>query len=665
MLENAQVGLNHMLYFSCSAANTLKSVVGGTEGSKTQEAKGRTKEWLQAASQKCLPLIEKLHKLIGSKHAIIRKELSALCCALLTHCQRNMAPCVPSLLQISLGLGDEQPSFVLDDNALEIVENLFIEHLVKLPRIFYTGDEDEQTANTAQLHGSVSALCKSDRIRITLANEAALRSLASALLSAVELDLTSKLLEGKYTVFELGEDVTGAIVNLQNNTPWKVYRNLRNEAIITTIAKICQLLGDSPTASTFLIDFLLKGLHSNASNCNEVLVLLQLVLKSQHSCGAHCEMVIEELLVDSRWTLSTTVIESDRRNDSAPSKWFEDRTEGLYESAISMRISDDGYRDVEQMNEVITLNDVKFNILHTALVMETLGLCATKMKERFQPFLLRSLSYLLEKSASRHNTIQMSAVLALDHLKKAFELNSIADLITNNADYITFSINSAMKCADRCPAALDILKVVLHYCSLESMPHLENIIATVLHEGARTIQSSNRLSFIELFRMVLMAVRRTLGATTAPNRPIVEVGTEKTSGRNWMEMLYAIEAHSEQMAEDAVETGDEDVAEADPEQKTPKPALVEQTDKIMKRCVRSLASTNREEKIATFETLCIGLDILRPYDDLLLPMVHLIWGPFTQQCFRDKSPIVLRRCISLLSRLATYAQDFIYKRFVT
>lgn len=656
--------------FLCFVALTLKSA---STSSKLQQvdAKQRSEEWLQAASKKCLPLIEKLHKLIGSKHSNVRKELSTFCCGLLHHCQQNMASCIPSLLEICLGLNDEQQAFILDENALEIVENLFVEHLLKLPRIFYTGDEDDQLANTAKFLGFVTALCKSNRIRITLANECTLRSLVSALLCAIELELSPKLHEEDQTVYKIGEDVTETIANLQNNTPWKTYRNIRNEKMITVIEKICHYLGNSTTASTFLIDFLLKSLHGNSSSCNEVLVLLQLILKGSDRCQTHCELVIEELLEEARWNLSTTVFEPDRRNDTADTKWFEDRTEGLYESAISMRITDSGHQTIERRDDTITLNDVKFNILHTCLVIETLGICSLRMNERFQPFLLRSLRCLLEKSASKHYMIQMSAVSALNNLKTAFKLNSIADLITKNSDYITFSINSSMKCTDRCPAALNILKVVLHYCSLESMPHLENIIVTVLREGAKTNQSQNNLSFIELFRVILLAVRRTLDENLTQSQLDTDSSAEKKSVRNWIEMLNVIDENDVAMADVAVEEnanheddGDNVIEDVDLEKIKPKPALVEQTDKIMKRCVRNLSSTNREEKISTIETLCIGLDIVSRYEDILLPMVHLIWEPFQQQCMRDKSPIILRQCICLLTKLAGYARDFIYKRFV-
>lgn len=640
----------------------MKSAITANQSQQTNENQ-RNEEWLQAASHKCLPSIGKLHKLVGSKHANVRKELSTFSSELLRHCQQNMAPCVPLLLQINLGLSDEQQPLDLDDNALEIVENLFLEHLTKLPRVFYTGDEDDQLASTAEFYGFVSAL--SDRIRITLANESTLRSLVSALLCAVELELTSDLIGGDQTVYEIGEDVSETIASLQNNTPWKTYRNIRNAKLIASIEKICRLLGDSLTASAFVVDFLLNLLHSNASSCNEALILLQFMVKASDKCRSYCESIIDELLTEERWTLSTKAFEPARHDETALSRWFEDRTEGLYESAISMRISDIGHQAVEPCHETITLNDVKFNVLHMCLVIETLGLCSLKLNTQFQPFLLHSLRCLLEKSATKHYMIQMSAVLALNNLKTAFDLSSIADLIAGNADYITFSINSAMKCAERCPAALRILKVVLHYCSLDSMPHLETIIATVLDEAARTHQSRYNLSFIELFRMILLAIRRTRCEIAEQSPSAIDLSTTIKPDRNWVQMYNAIVCYDEESPEMEEEVNDNNDDEgSDPDRELPKPAFLEQTEKTMKRCVRNLASKNREEKVATFETLCIGLDIICRFEDVLLPMVHLIWEPFTQQCMRDKSPIVLRRCVCLLTKLAEYARDFIYKRFV-
>lgn len=49
-------------------------------------------------------------------------------------------------------------------------------------------------------------------------------------------------------------------------------------------------------------------------------------------------------------------------------------------------------------SETITISDVKFNVLHMCLVLETIGLYAEYLGERYQPFLIKSMHRILEKS---------------------------------------------------------------------------------------------------------------------------------------------------------------------------------------------------------------------------------------------------------------------------
>ena len=83
---------------------------------------------------------------------------------------------------------------------------------------------------------------------------------------------------------------------------------------------------------------------------------------------------------------------------------FEDHTEGLYESAISIRCTDVRYNDdkvTEQSQaeiDLITINDAKFNVLHICLVLETVGMLAETIKLDFRSFVLKSLSRVLEKA---------------------------------------------------------------------------------------------------------------------------------------------------------------------------------------------------------------------------------------------------------------------------
>lgn len=564
---------------------------------------------------------------------------------------------------------------------IDIAENLLLKQFIILPRAIYTGDEDDQMSNLSQLLGLISLLCKMNRIRITLTNEKALQSLVTILLSSLELDRTQKLLEGnQQSIYEISESNAIAVESLpllQNNTPWKVYKNIRNVKLISKIEEICKLLSNQQPYNVFIYDRLLKLLRKNSANCNEVLVLFQLLLSNNMDRSIQ-NNVIDELLDDCRWTLATEANENIQKTDFGESDWYEDRTEGLYESSVSIRMSDIKFQQHSELPcpEAITINDVKFNILHICLVMETLGLYALELKEKFQPFLLQSLHRLLEKSLNKHYMIQISAMLALNRIKTAFGLNSVADLLLYNADYITYSINVSLKKAENSKTAITILSCVLQYCSLESMPHLENIIATVLEESGKVNQSINMLSFMELFRMILLAIRSKMDPENISTESNSQEGTENSNVTaisnnhcNWLRMLAETSNESEledETINELIDTedleGDAASGEDESDEKKPKSILIDYTTKIMKRCIRNLSSKNREEKIIVLETLSIGLDIIKDLEDELLPLVHLIWEPFINQCIRDKNPVILRRCIQLLVKLAKYAKDFIYKR---
>lgn len=639
-----------------------------------QQAKSvrRTKEWLVAASRELLPQIEKLQKVTSSQDGGIRSELKVFCETILRRCQRNMPSCTSTLLQTRIALDVEgalsEHKMLFDDDLLDIVEELFIAALTKMPRMMCTGDEDEQIAVGNEIYGLIAVLERFDRLKIVLSNERIIRILTSALISAVELELHNSLFDGNIRIYEIGGIIAAETIDdLRSKTPWKRFRNIRSGDFVQTLEAICRLIGGSGDAGEFLIEELLRSLHINTMQCNEVLVLLQMTMKSTNISRSAGTSVIEELLREMRWELSTETTVA-RQQQDIPSEWFEDRTEGLYESAIAVRFTD--LRPTESNREsTITLGDVKFNILHMCLTMEALGICAENAREEFRSFLLFSLHRILEKAASKYQVIQMAAVLTLNSIRNALGLTSIADLIIQNADYITHSIAVSLKHSDRSETALDILRVVLHYCSLESIPHLENIITTVLHENSRQHQAASTLSFLKVFSMILKAVLKSIGQNTKeePSSAAETDPSEDKKGAKWLSFL-----DDDAMLDDDLidETMEKDLEEREnrnegEEMKLPLPPLVEQTVSILHRCIHSLSSVDRDQKIVALEAINVGLDILRPHEDELLQIVHLIWTPFVQQCIRDKSAVTLRRCVALLSRMAKYAKRFIYKRCET
>lgn len=604
-------------------------------------------------------------------------------------CFRHLSSCVPVLLEINISLANkhgERSKFVYNDCIIDIAEELFIAQLIHLPRIIYTGDEDEQISNMLQLRGLVVMLCETQRLKITLANESSLGNFVAILLSIVELERSAKLLEENISIFDINDktpETINSLVMLRNNTQWKMYKNIRNTEIMIEIELICTYISQTEPVNVLVLEYLANLIAKNSINCNEALIIVQMFVKNAFAVNDPCEslhyVILDELFCDYRWDLATETSEhrivsgSDNR-----SEWFEDRTEGLFESAISVRFSDITDPLVDQQYGAITINDVKNNILHECLVIETVGMYAQQLANRYQPFLIKSLHRLLEKSTSIHNMIRISALIALNSLKAAFALNSISELILNNADYITYAINMSLKRPDQIETAIRILSIVLYYCSVDSIPHLENIISTVLAETKKINQTINTLSFMRVFELILSTIRENIRKNSLPNeefepndkKPAEEAELVKGCLDVWLGILNEKEEEDfEENLNDNTNENDgvnetnfaEDM-EINEMEKKALPILVQLSINIIKRCIPYLGSKEQDTKLIALKCVNTGLDIVKDYENELLPIVHQVWHPFVHQCMEDKSSVVLRYCIQLLAKLAQYAKDFIYKR---
>lgn len=597
-----------------------------------------------------------------------------------------MASCVPILLEINISYCDaasKRKTFVFNDELIDIAEELFVAHLIRLPRIIYTGDEDEQLANMQQLKGFIVMLCNTNRLKITLSNESILESFVTVLLAFVELDRSVKLLDANNNIYDINDmkqENTNSIVMLRNNTPWKDYKNLRDSKTVSIVREICHCLSNSQSVNVFILEYLMKLLTNNSIHCNEALVIIQLFCENAFNKRNRADetlhnAILEEVLCDYRWHLSTEATEQMNKHcDNENRQWYEDRVEGLYESQITICVSDVKNADNKSDRlETITIKDIQNNILHMCLITETIGLYAKQMHEQYQKYLLNSLHRLMEKSASIHYMIRTSAIISLNNVKSAFGFESISALIFNNADYITYSINMSLKKPDQIDVALRILGVVLYYSSVESLPHLENIIATIIMESSKLNQYTNILSFIQAFTLILSTIRKSFGKEA--NEKMASISMNEVTEENnrnyidiWMDMLKTNDAiedendcdQNEEIDENAIEKQEQEL-EAEEQTKT-NPPLVDLSINIIKQCIPYFASKNQRIKLAALECLTIGLDIIKNYENELLPIVHQLWDSFVQQCIQDKSSVVLRYCIQLYVKLALYAKDFIFKR---
>lgn len=615
-----------------------------------------------------------------------------------------MNACIPALLEISVCLSEnfENHYTLYSEHVVDIAEELFADHLINLPRIIYTGDESEQMVGFLQLQGVVRLLHATNRLKITISNDEIMEKFIAVLLLAVELERENRLLEmNSCHNYDISETAMLAVSSHIENqsiavaSPWKNYKNLRTDNLVQKIRNTCKCISEQHQTHALILEFLLKLLAKNSINCNEALVLIQIFVTDAAaknatepssiesiSCDSLHMAILDELACAYRWQLQTHI--DDRMMTETivhnhTDQWYEDRVDGLYESAISIRLSQIPTEDADSLvrSESITLKDIKNNILHICLVIETIGYYAQKkehQQQKYQVYFMKMLPRLIEKSSSEHYVIREAALMALASLKHAFNLNTTADLIFMNADYVTQSINTSLKQPDQIDNALRILNTATFYNSIESIPHLEGVVHNMILESSKLSQAKNMLSFMHAFKCILSNIREHNSSPDAEGGSIDStVPVVKNYFLEWSNILAG--ANIVNIQEEEENGGnDDDAAAEEPlptdesnenvEQLTQTPPLphIQLTVDIMKQCIPQIASNNVDIKLMALECLTIGLDLIKDTEQELLPIVHSIWDPFMQQYIRNKSPVVLRYCFQFLQQVARHAKEFIHQR---
>lgn len=189
-------------------------------------------------------------------------------------------------------------SFKLSQHV-EIMEQLFHLHIIKLPRIICSGSEEEQTASFLLLKGLLLNLSKAHKLKTLFTCSNTLEQMISILLSALELDRSMDLLKEEHSLRSVH-------TSMINKIAWKSFSNLRNDHLIEIIRHCCQILGISD-ADDLIIDHLLDLFSMDVSSCNEIVVLLQMMLFGQNGDefrNSKIEMCLESFLAEKHWTLA-------------------------------------------------------------------------------------------------------------------------------------------------------------------------------------------------------------------------------------------------------------------------------------------------------------------------------------------------------------------------
>lgn len=218
---------------------------------------------------------------------------------------------------------------------------------------------------------------------------------------------------------------------------------------------------------------------------------------------------------------------------------------------------------------------------------------------------------------------------------------------------------------------MDILTVVLQYSTRSNVPHLDSIFQTICDECTKLQPTDNVHSYLRVFNAFLSHVTSWQSDSLKEiNDTEMQVDDEQNILSNWLNMLNKlppeepIDLENPPKQEEDVNMLDKEIDDPSMTQSETKPELprhIEMTKQILSQGIKFLSNSDQTQQILALECLTTGVPLLAGYEDELLPLVHLVWQPLVEK-FRQKDPLVLSRCFSLLHILGIHAKEFILKR---
>ncbi|CAB3222352.1 unnamed protein product [Arctia plantaginis] len=663
----------------------------------------RSPEWFAVAGEKLLLITKSLVSLRTHEHFKVRKELAVYCSRLLFECNIAMHTSVPLAIDALISLSKDEYLEVAefctnaintyftktsDDNKSKMLDALcenFFATVTSLPRVMNNIDSARKESALNLVHGYMVVLTRQRPQRLTCALSVAARAhaLCAALAQAAATHPHLTLL-----THHALRDINSTP---PTNSPWCKLRHLDSEQCVRRFTEICCQLGDAECAE-LVLDTLLEMFHQTRDA--ELVYIMNNMCTASNSSENLIRRILNTYIEEDVWYLPLEVniaepplTEADTLDVSVynPHSWTKDSVPGLYEGAVETRYTDISYakprvRRPAAHDECATLYDAQRNMLLSCLLTEGLGIMATRLKGKYQPYLLKTLCLVLERVGSKYEMLHLSGLKAIYAIAQACGHSSVPELINHNADYFTNQVTVRLKKAWNCKSALQILSVVMEYSDSNILNYLYGIVQDVLVQSCDKYYEKDLHAYLQVFLTFVECIRKWY--------MIGELDPSEGQGNEYLDLLKDTREHIEKKeqeerllsdAEFEKETGKtvEEMYREDLEQREedeldyddtvvepsiPHPQYVTVTVIILKRCLNYVASSNRDNCILALQVLNTGFPILRQYENELLPLVHLTWAPLVSKF--QAEPAIMKRAFDLLVTMAELSKDFIQNRAV-
>lgn len=182
-----------------------------------------------------------------------------------------------------------------------------------------------------------------------------------------------------------------------------------------------------------------------------------------------------------------------------------------------------------------------------------------------------------------------------------------------------------------------------------------------MNESSKKYNVKQITSFLKVFHILLNGISKwTIDRTIFVESSTAEINSnvhnELELCQKWLNLLQLNSTKEDEEDNDNVP-----VVASDEDKPIELPQHIQITLIILKRCIKYISTRSKMDKCLAIDSIRIGIEIIKTYENELLPMVHEIWPPFVER-FKEQDIIVQRKCYNLLIILGRVAKDFIYKR---
>ena len=653
--------------------------------------KQRDDAWVENIASKMNAVIQYLSPASDHSYVGVRFSLLNFCHEMLQHCYKNaFRRNIGSLLKITCKLLHDniaevvtKSTQVIDDFSITCASDAYVKDILyeelfclcdQLPRIVSSTSDNSTLSNLKTILGFLEVL--KDNLHVFFYSSAHVNNLLKSVVQCFHMDCSNlhRIEEVIPKSSSYDDEIKSFFRGQANNWLFKKsFKYFHDEDICHILIQLCRFIGRRGELD-ITMDYLKKCYEKEIHCRAAVLVMSEVLLgaRDRTDCGIFCRVddLIDIYTTSENWYLCTSY-------DSFYAVTHHIRREVNYGNALVA---------VRPTDSAVTLKTINANIILACLHLEAIGTFSGVLGINFRKMLVKALYPILEIVNDSNHLISSCAVKALETISISCQYQNIAELISENADYLVSTISIQLRHLSLFPRTPAVLQAMLNHCDAQVFPLVRDTIDEILS----TLDANRRESrFFIAFLPVLLAIVKAVNAWFTKEDAINEKEQQKSisfaneddicseivdsivdSQQRFEQMSRAIEEppvvddESHPFSVNRERSFPEDT-ESGPfveDEKKEIPRHISVVEQILLRCAHLISNENVRVRVMIIDIVNEGVKCLAAEEDVLLPIVHKLWDPLAIRC-KDPELQVVSSAFKVICNLGIHSGTFMRRRF--